>query len=184
MGGYCFFSVLCKLLNPFFHWREFSVFECHWNGEWWCPHHEFEGCSLSIRMSFKSLHKATSFLFLFFHQYNSTSSQTPVPLATIRHPYHSHWRCRCQRWKWISGREGGTIWSQWARELQHHEQTYPPPKLDDEEYMIEVKAGYIQTSRQRLALWNREWVNLNTWLKDEIKKMDEDPEYKPMGCGL
>lgn len=61
---------------------------------------------------------------------------------------------------------------------------YPPPKLDDEEYMIEVKAGYIQTSRQRLALWNREWVNLNTWLKDEIKKMDEDPEYKPMGCGL
>jgi hypothetical protein len=31
----------------------------------------------------------------------------------------------------------------WAEELQRHKQTYPPPKLDDEEYVIEVKAGYI-----------------------------------------
>jgi len=68
--------------------------------------------------------------------------------------------------------------------LQHCEQVYPPPKLDDGEYMIKVKAEYIQTLRRRLALWNRGWVNLNTWLEDEIKKMDEDPKYQPMGCGL
>ena len=41
----------------------------------------------------------------------------------------------------------------WAEELQRREQLYPPPKLDDEEYVIEVKAGYILTSRRRLALW-------------------------------
>lgn len=72
---------------------------------------------------------------------------------------------------------------EWAKELRHREQMYPPPKLDDEEYVIEIKAGYIRTSRRRLALWNRGWVNLDTWLEDEIKKMEEDPEYQPMGCG-
>jgi len=72
----------------------------------------------------------------------------------------------------------------WAEEIWRHEQMYPPPKLDDEEHVIEVKTGYILTSRRRLALWNRGWVNLDTWLEDEIKKMDEDPEYQPMGCGL
>jgi len=72
----------------------------------------------------------------------------------------------------------------WAEELQRREQLYPPPKLDDEEYVIEVKAGYILTSRRRLALWNRGWVNLDTWLEDEMKKMEEDPWYQPMGCGL
>jgi hypothetical protein len=50
----------------------------------------------------------------------------------------------------------------WAEELQYHEQTYPPPKLDDEEYVFEVKAEYILTSRQRLVLWNKGWVNLDT----------------------
>ena len=72
----------------------------------------------------------------------------------------------------------------WAEEMRCHEQMYPSPKLDDEEHVIEVKAGYIQTSRRRLALWNRGWVNLDTWFEDEMKKMDEDPEYRPMGCGL
>jgi len=72
----------------------------------------------------------------------------------------------------------------WEEDLQCREQTYLPPKLDDEEYVIEIKAGYILTSRRRLALWNRGWVNLNTWFEDEMKKMDEDPEYQPMGCGL
>jgi len=72
----------------------------------------------------------------------------------------------------------------WARELLCREQMYPPPKLDDEEYVIEIKAGYILTSRRRWALWSRGWVNLDMWLEDEMKKMDEDPEYQPMGCGL
>ena len=35
----------------------------------------------------------------------------------------------------------------WAGELQCCEQMYPSPKLDDEEHVIEVKAGYILTSR-------------------------------------
>ena len=61
---------------------------------------------------------------------------------------------------------------------------YPPPKLDAEEHVIEVKEGYILTSKRRLALWKRGWVNLDTWFEDEMKKMDDDPEYIPMGCGL
>jgi len=83
----------------------------------------------------------------------------------------------------VNGQEEHEL-EEWVRELRHCEQVYPPPKLDDEEYVIERKAGYIQTSRRRLALWNRGWVNLDTWLEDEMKKMDEDPEYQPMGCGL
>ena len=51
MGSDCFFSVLCKLLNSFFHRREFGVFECCWYGKWWCSHYKFEGCSLLIRVS-------------------------------------------------------------------------------------------------------------------------------------
>jgi hypothetical protein len=72
----------------------------------------------------------------------------------------------------------------WEEELQRREQLYPPPKLDDEERVIEVKEGYILTSKRKLALWKRGWVNLDTWFEDEMKKMDEDPEYIPMGCGL
>ena len=34
VGGDCFFLVLHKLLNLFFHRRKFSVFECCWYGEW------------------------------------------------------------------------------------------------------------------------------------------------------
>jgi hypothetical protein len=72
----------------------------------------------------------------------------------------------------------------WEEELQRREQLYPPPKLDDEERVIEVKEGYILTSKRKLALWKRGWVNLDTWFEDEMKKMDEDPAYIPMGCGL
>jgi hypothetical protein len=68
--------------------------------------------------------------------------------------------------------------------LQRREQLYPPLKLDDEERVIEVKEGYILMSKRRLALWKRGWVNLDTWFEDEVKKMDDDPKYIPMGCGL
>jgi len=158
--------------------------------------------SIIITMSFKNLRKAASSLFLSkklrssvdtirpaaTHLGHSSSLNTTRPIIRIEdvngdvitmtenqgEEEESHGIDGQKR----QGSEG------WAEEMRCHEQMYPSPKLDDEEHVIEVKAGYIQTSKRRLALWNRGWVNLDTWFEDEMKKMDEDPEYQPMGCGL
>src|SRR5258708_490595 len=84
----------------------------------------------------------------------------------------------------IDGQKRRGSEEEWAEKTRQREQMYPPPKMDDGENVIETRTGYIRKSRRKLALWNRGWVNLDTWLEDEMKKMEADPEYQPMGCGL
>ena len=71
-----------------------------------------------------------------------------------------------------------------AERLRQREQMYPPPELDDDERVIETKPGFIRTSKRRLSLWSRGWVNEDTWLEDELAKARADPEYRVMGFGI
>ena len=73
---------------------------------------------------------------------------------------------------------------EYAERLRERERMYPPPELGDDERVIETKPGFIRTSKRRLSLWSRGWVNEDTWLEDELAKARADREYRVMGCGI